>query len=133
MHRGRRRSIWTNGILSVGACSLLGLAVSLGCTAFFSLFILLAMDDFSLGDVFAVVSSSGGVYTASYVCGKYRRRRGIAEGMTCGIVIYIVLSTASAICGGAFVNIKMLLRLALVGAVGGVSGVNSKRPKGLRD
>ena len=132
MHRNRQ-SIWKSGIKSIALCSASGLAVTILCTAFFAAFIFLAMDDMSLGNILAVLSSTAGAYIGAYICGKHRRSRGLAEGMACGIIIYAVLSTAAIASGTWTVNIKMLLRLAVSGAVGGVCGVNSKRPKNLRD
>ncbi len=133
MHRQKRRSIWKSRIKSIVLCSSVGLAVTFLSTVFFTAFIYIAMDDMSLGNVFAVISSTSGAYVSAYICGKHRRKNGIAEGTACGLIIYAVLSTAAIASGMWTVNIKMLLRLAAAGAVGGVVGVNSKRPEWLRD
>ncbi|MCC8135638.1 MAG: hypothetical protein LIO40_03050, partial [Ruminococcus sp.] len=62
-----------------------------------------------------------------------RRRRGLAEGLICGAVLYAVLVIVSIIAVGGLPHIKKLLLLAACCAAGGVVGVNSKRPKWLRD
>jgi len=133
MHRQKRRSIWKSGIKSIVLCSAVGLAVTFLSTVFFTAFIYIAMDDMSLGNVFAVISSTSGAYVSAYICGKHRRKNGLAEGTACGFIIYAVLGMGAIASGVWTINIKMLLRLAVSGAVGGVCGVNSKRPKNLTD
>ena len=52
------------------------------------------------------------------------------DGAICGTVIYTVLLSVSAVFG-EFTDLKKLMILAAAGAVGGIAGVNSTRPKNL--
>lgn len=97
-----------------------------------------ALSYYVLGSVqyiglFASVSAAVGGYSAGYICGRYRRRRGLIDGILCGALMYAAAAAAEICVAGAPTDIKKLLLLTAVGAAGGVSGVNSKRPKSLTD
>ena len=78
-------------------------------------------------------NSASGSFTGGFVLGKHRRRKGLAEGLLCGAAVWLAFSAAGLLWTGRLAGIKKLLLLAVSGAAGGVSGVNSKRPRSLRD
>ena len=67
-------------------------------------------------------------FSGAFLCGKYRRKHGIAEGTLCGIIIFALITVISVVITDNIPDLKKLVLLALSGAVGGVCGVNSKRP-----
>ena len=77
-----------------------------------------------------MVSLIAGGVVSGQICGKYRRKRGLIDGIICGSILYFMIFAAG-IAAGEFTDIRKLLLLLIAGAVGGVSGVNSKRPKNL--
>lgn len=131
--RRRRKSLWTNTILSLGFSVFTGICVSLACIATFSAFTLFFMDSIQFTDFFGSASLFSGAFASGHICGKYRRRNGLAEGVLCGVTIYLLLFLAGATIGVGFPGLRRLLMLILSGAIGGVTGVNSKRPKSLTE
>lgn len=131
--RRHRRSLWTNSGLSVAAAVLLGLGCTLAAAALLAALLFYVMRDMSMAGAFAGAALSFGAYTGAYIYGKYRRRKGIFGGSLCGAVMYIVIAAAAFSISGEITGIKKLLLLTVFGAAGGVAGVNSKRPKKLRD
>ena len=132
MHR-HRKSLWSSRFLSISFSSFIGMAVTLLLTLIFSAVILLLLKDMMLSGILTLFSLACGSFTGSYICGRYRRHHGLAEGIICGAVIYAVIF----VFGLAFclhpASIKKLLLLTISGAAGGVCGVNSKMPKGAHD
>lgn len=131
--RRNRKSIWTRGAAALVFSAAIGLAVMLGCTAVFAAFTYFLMDNMAFGSFFTSAAICVGAISGSFLCGRYRRKRGLLEGIICGLIMYAVLSGFGIVLGSGFQGIKSLLRLTVSGAVGGVTGVNSKRPKRLRD
>lgn len=131
MHR-HRRSLWTCLLPSIALSACAGLSIIIGCTALFSAFTLYLMDSMEFNGFFARFSLAAGSTLGGYICGRFRRRRGLAEGILCGAVMYAVIAIAGLAAAGTLPGIKKLLLLIVCGAAGGVTGVNSKRPKGLR-
>lgn len=130
MHQ-HRKSIWTNLVLSILISAATGLCTVLVCTALFSAFTYSLMDSMEFSGFFSVVSLICGAASGGYVCGRFRRRRGLAEGFICGVVIYVAMCVLGLVCAGELPGIKRLLLLTAFCAAGGVIGVNSKRPKRL--
>ena len=131
--RRHRQSLWSNMFFSLGASVLCGSAAMLVSAAALS-----ALSYFVLGSTqfigfFAALSSAVGGFTAGYICGRYRRRYGLLGGIACGAVLYSLLSAIGIASLGAPADIRKLLLLVAAGALGGVIGVNSARPKGLTD
>lgn len=131
--RRHRQSPWSNMIFSLGASALCGGAATLAAAAALS-----ALSYFVLGSTqfiafFAVLSAAVGGFTAGYICGRYRRRYGLLGGIACGALLYALLTAIGIASLGAPADIKRLLLLVAAGAVGGVVGVNSARPRGLTD
>lgn len=129
--RRHRRSIWTNCALSITVCAILGWLMITALTALFSAFTYYLMDSMALSRAFTVISICGGAFGGGYICGRFRRRRGLVEGLMCGAVMYLLLIIVGAAAVSGIPPIKKLLQLAVSCAAGGVTGVNSKRPKRL--
>lgn len=131
--RRHRKSLWTNSGLSVAAAVLLGLGCTLAAAAALAALLFYVMKDMAMADAFAGAALAFGAYTGAFVYGKYRRRKGLFGGSLCGAVMYLVIAAVSIAVSGEVTGIKKLLLLTAFGAAGGVAGVNSKRPKKLRD
>lgn len=126
------RSLWTNTAVSLIVSAATGLMITLLCTVVFTIFTYYFMENMDFKDFFTTAALITGSYCSGFICGKFRRRRGITEGLACGVIIYLILSAAALISGsGAILGIKKLLLLSLTASAGGVVGVNSKRPKKL--
>lgn len=88
---------------------------------------------YGVQQLFQYSGSIARLVRGAYICGKHRRKKGLAEGIVCGFIIYTVLSLLGVFFGVGIQSADSLIRLIASGAVGGVSGVNSKRPKRLTE
>ena len=131
--RRHRKSLWTNSWLSAAAAVLTGLVCTIGASAVLAALLFYVMKDMAMAGAFAGAALALGAYAGAFVYGRYRRRRGLFGGSLCGDVMYLVISAAAIAATGEVTGIKKLLLLTVFGAAGGVAGVNSKRPKNLRD
>ena len=132
MHR-HKRSIWSSYPLSLLLSAAAGTAVCFLLAVFSALLLYKLINDIRLAEWLSRGTIAAGAFFGAYTGGKHRRRRGLAEGIICGAMLYLVLSSVSLICTGTFTGIKKLLLLTVAGAAGGVSGVNSDRPRNLMD
>ena len=132
MHR-KHQCVWTSLPLSIAVSALCGLLSVAAAGLLFSFVVFALFNDVSLVRyaVYAVLAE--GAVSSGFICGKYRRRHGLVLGAVCGFVLYLLLVFAALIAVGSFTCPTKLLVLATSGAFGGVVGVNSKRPRGLRD
>lgn len=128
--RRHRQSLWTNTFFSFAVPVLVGIACLVLSSLIFSMLAFFIFGNMSFAVIFTVISLSAGGFASGYICGKYRRHRGLIDGVICGAVLYSLLFAVGAF-AGEFTDVKKLLLLVIAGAVGGVSGVNSKRPKKL--
>lgn len=128
--RRHRPSLWTNTFFSFAVPVSAGIACILLCSMIFSVLAFFVFRNMMFADIFTVLSLVTGGIASGYLCGKYRRHRGMIDGIICGTVLYSLILAVS-VFSGEFADIKKLLLLVVAGAVGGVSGVNSKRPKNL--
>ncbi|MCM1132118.1 MAG: TIGR04086 family membrane protein [Ruminococcus flavefaciens] len=128
--RRHRQSLWTNTFFSFAVPVSVGAVCIFLCSAVFSMLAFFVFKNMMFADIFTVLSLSVGGISGGYLCGKYRRHRGLIDGAVCGGLLYALIFAVGA-CFGEFTDIKKLLLLVVAGAVGGVSGVNSKRPKNL--
>lgn len=127
--RRYRKSVWTNSIISLTISVLAGIAFIFITALLLSVVMYCILGDMKVSKIFSLISMVAGTYISTYFCGKYRRKHGLAEGIMCGVVIYTVIAICGAVFLGEFTGIKKLLLLTVSGATGGVTGVNSKRPK----
>lgn len=128
--RRHRQSLWSNTFFSFAAPSAAGIAVIILCCIIFSMITFFVLKSMMFLPYFSIISLFCGGFSAGEICGKFRRRRGLIDGIICGCILSAAVIIASAAVGG-FPGIKKLLLLIIAGAVGGVIGVNSKRPKNL--
>lgn len=127
--RRHRKSIWTNSITSITIMVLAGIAFIFFTGLLLSVVMYYILGDMRVSGIFAIVAMCLGTYISTYLCGKFRRKHGLAEGIMCGVIIYTVIAICGIIFLEEFTGIKKLLLLTVSGATGGVTGVNSKRPK----
>ncbi len=128
--RRHRQSLWTNTFFSFAVPVSAGIVCIILCSVIFSALAFFVFGNMMFANIFTVLSLSVGGFSSGYLCGKYRRHRGLIDGIICGCVLYVIIFAVGNI-SGEFTDIKKLLLLVVAGAVGGVSGVNSKRPKSL--
>ncbi|MDE5556514.1 MAG: TIGR04086 family membrane protein [Ruminococcus sp.] len=127
--RRYRKSVWTNSIISLTISVLAGIAFIFIIALLLAVVMYCILGDMKVSKIFSLVSMVVGTYVSTYICGKFRRKHGLAEGIMCGVVIYTVIAIFGAVFLGEFTGVKKLLLLTVSGATGGVTGVNSKRPK----
>lgn len=127
--RRNRKSVWTNSLLSITVSVLTGTAFIFLFAVVLSAVMYYVLGDMKVSAVFAVIALCTGTYCGTYLCGKFRRKHGLAEGIMCGVVIYTIMAILGIILLGEVTGIKKLLLLTVSGATGGVTGVNSRRPK----
>lgn len=127
--RRHRKSVWTNSIVSMAIAVLSGIILIFCTSLLLSAVMYYILGDMRVSKVFSITAMFLGTYISTYFCGKFRRKHGLAEGILCGTIIYIVIMISGFVFMGEFNGIKKLLLLTVSGAVGGVTGVNSKRPK----
>lgn len=129
----RTNSLWSSTVFSTAASLAMGLALTGASLLIFSAFVYYMMDSIMFMDFFAGASLTVGAFTSSFITGKHRRRRGLAEGALCGAMMYAVLMLCGLLTADSIPEIKKLLLLVLSGAAGGVTGVNTRRPAYLMD
>lgn len=129
--RRHRHSPWADPIFSLAAAMLCGCGAALISAAGLSALSYFVLRSTQFIGVFASASAAAGAFTAAYILGRYRRRFGLLSGIACGAALFAVLSAVGLFVVGAPAGIQKLLLFAAAGAVGGVMGVNSKRPKAL--
>ena len=130
--RSNRQSIWTNSLLSFIASAAVGILSTLIITALTALFAFLFISDLRAIRFISLIPLFTGAFSGSFFCGKHRRKKGLIEGIICGVLLYLALLVFGIVFTGSLAGLKKLLLLVVSGAVGGVTGVNSKRPKSLR-
>ena len=131
--RRHRQSRWSNKVLSIGMAVICG-----GAAMVLSVALLSALSFYIIGSIqfigfFAMLSIAVGGFVAGYIYGKFRRRQGLIGGVICGAVLFVAIIIAGIFIFGSPGDIRKLLLLSIAGIAGGVTGVNSKRPKGLTD
>ncbi len=131
--RRQRKSLWSSLIFSILVSVLAGALCTAAGAVLTSATVYFVMKDMTMIRAFAGASLAAGAYIAAFICGKYRRRKGLVSGIVCGTLLCAVINILSIIILGEWAGIKKLLLLTVFGAAGGVAGVNSKRPKKLWD
>ncbi len=127
--RRHRKSIWTNSLLSITLSVLIGIMLILLSAVLLSAVMYYILGDMKVSAVFSAIALCFGTFAGTYLCGKFRRKRGISEGIMCVVIIYTIMAICGVVFLGEFTGIKKLLLLIVSGGAGGVMGVNSKRPK----
>jgi putative membrane protein (TIGR04086 family) len=112
--------------ISVGFGLLCGFACCMICSAA-SYFIFNGM---MFTGIFSYICLMVSGYCGGWLCGKYRRKFGLIEGAVCGGIMYGIILVIS-LQMGEFTSPVKLIVLGISGAFGGISGVNTIRPKGL--
>ena len=131
--RRKHINIHANKISSILLSVLISSVIVTVCCVFFSFITSAFIKNMKFSVFFSFVSLITGCCAGTYICGKYRRKSGLLCGTATGITLYLIICVTDIICFERIPDIKKLLLLALAGAIGGVAGVNSKRPKNLRD
>lgn len=131
---GRRRSSRSTppALITAGAAAA-GLFISAAVCALLAAVVMYVLGGMEFAGFFSRLALCTGGCAGGYLLGKLSRRRGLFGGALCGAVMYVLLSAAELAAFRHMPGIKNLLLLLLSGAAGGVAGVNSKRPRWLRD
>lgn len=119
--------IWEHPVLAYFPPLLLGCAVIALFSAAASAMCCYLFRSVDMLTVFAAAALALGGYCSGLLCGKYRRRRGLFDGLICGVSLFAVLFIL-----GIFMSqipgLKQFLVLTVSGGIGGVVGVNKKPP-----
>lgn len=125
-----RHSLWTNTLFSFAVPVLIGVLCMIVCGVIFSALTFFIFKSMVFLKVSTVVSLTAGGVISGKICGKYRRHRGLIDGTLCGVFLYVLIFSVG-FAFGETTDIKKLLLLVVSGAIGGVIGVNSERPRNL--
>lgn len=131
--RRHRQSLWGNSRLSLAVTTMTGIILLLLTALLLSGFALLFISDFRMIRYISLIPLILSSFGCSFIQGKFRRRKGMISGIRSGAILYILISIAGMIFTGSPAQLSKLFILMISGALGGISGVNSKRPKNLRD
>lgn len=123
------KSVWTNSTKSIILSVLIGLLFIFFTALLLSVVMYYILGDMRVAKIFSIFSVCLGTYMSTYLCGKFRRKHGLIDGIISALLIYIVIMVLGIIFFRQFIGIKKLLLLTVSGSIGGVAGVNSKRPK----
>lgn len=129
--RSHRQSPWTNTFFSFAVPIVIGALCIGGCCMFFSALTFFVLETMQFTGIFNAAALAAGGVVSGYVCGKYRRRYGLLDGIICGGVLAAVLVICGLTFSGAIPMLWKPILMTVSGAVGGVTGVNSKRPEKL--
>jgi putative membrane protein (TIGR04086 family) len=129
--RRYRKSIWDSFIKSVLLCAVSGVTVFMCCLVISAAFTYFFMDDMEMNNIFFSVSFAFGSFCGGHICGRYRRRNGLAEGFICGLIIYIIATVTGIIIFSRSARSIVLVYALIFSTSGGVTGVNTKRPRNL--
>ena len=113
------------------AAALLGTAVTAACLAVMALVMCIFLESMQLSRLLSTAACAAGSFFGSYTGGKYRRRKGLVGGIICGGVMWCIFLAVSLVFTGNITGIRKLLLLVVFSGAGGVSGVNSERPRHL--
>lgn len=134
--RKNKKEIWTNLYIWAVICAFIGIAVCFGILVIFSVLLYNTTDVIKSFTVFSMISLSAGSLSGGYMCGLFRRKNGLYEGIFCGFIIYIMILVTGCIffhTFGSFMSIRKFIICIIPASAGGVIGVNHKRPKGIRN
>ncbi|MBR1863641.1 MAG: TIGR04086 family membrane protein [Ruminococcus sp.] len=125
----RSRRMRTVGDLLTGAGT--ALPVIGGLLAVFA-FLITKIDTKDLGlSVMSTAALGAGAFAGGYVSAKRRRKNGLLMGVLCGLFIFIIIAVLSALFSKATESFSPSAKLTVTlicAGVGGVAGVNSRRP-----
>lgn len=124
------KSLWENAFFGFAVSVGFGVICGLFLCVIFSAVSYFVFNGLMFSKIFDIISLAASAYSAGCICGRYRRCLGLVSGAVCGGLIYFILVAISLFFGGFTSPLKLIL-LSVAGAVGGVVGVNSKRPKNL--
>lgn len=125
-----RKNVWEGTSASFGLSILYGVICGFMSCIILSGVSFLVFRGMMFGKLFTLITLFVSGYSSGYICGKYRRRRGLIDGAICGGAIYLLLLIISMYIG-EFTDIRKFFLLMAAGAIGGVGGVNTPRPKNL--
>ena len=131
--RRHRRSIWSSSRLSMLVSTVSGIIFLFITVLAVSGFAFFFVSDFRLLRIISLIPLFTGAFSAGFIFGKYRRHKGMISGIICGLLLYIAVSAIVIVLSGSPSHFSKLILLSAAGAIGGITGVNSKHPRNLRD
>lgn len=130
--RKNKKELWTNLYIWAVICSFLGIIIGFIVLILISAIFYAITDVINSFTVFSIISISTGSFFGGYFCGLFRRNNGLYEGIFCGFVIYIILLIIGCVYFHSFeflISIKKFIFCIIPSAIGGITGVNHKRPR----
>lgn len=109
--------------------ALFGIAVIFACLMGFAFVLSRINAPALLVSAFSTAALGLGTYCGGYICARKRRRSGMAMGVLCGVIIFMIVLIIGTLFAKAALGIGAGGKLVLAvvcGAVGGVVGVNTK-------
>lgn len=125
--RRHRQSLWTSFPLSITVSALSGIMILIAASFAMAGVTFFLLREMIFVRYIAVLDLCLGGFFSGWICGKFRRRHGLKEGLSCGIALYVLISALSLLISGHFTSPGKIILLALSGAAGGICGVNTKR------
>lgn len=130
MRRSRKQTLRTERLTSVIMSALSGFGALAVTSVILSLFAASADLPDSVISAMSGVALAAGCFACSYTAAARRREGGIAVGIICGIAVFALTLIAGALTVRVFSAGGIILKLVIIlasSAIGGISGVNSKR------
>lgn len=127
--RKKTKELWTNLYIWSAICSLIGTATAVIVSALFSAMLYTFTEIIESMTVCVFVSLFTGSFAGGFMCGLFRRTNGLQEGFFCGFLMYIILLSVTFFLPLPLrLSIRKFLVCTLSASLGGVVGVNCKRP-----
>ncbi len=130
MRRTRKQAMRLEKITSIAMSVLSGFGALAAAAVIMSFFAASADLPDSIISAMSGVALAAGCFVCSYTAASRRREGGIAIGMICGIAVFVLVLLIGVLTVRVFSAGGVILKLIIIltaSAIGGISGVNSKK------
>ena len=130
MRRTRKQAMRLEKITSIAMSVLSGFGALAAAAVIMSFFAASADLPDSIISAMSGVALAAGCFACSYTAASRRREGGIAIGMICGIAVFVLVLLIGMLTVRVFSAGGVILKLIIIltaSAIGGISGVNSKK------
>ncbi len=130
MRRTRKQTMRLEKITSIAMSVLSGFGALAAVSVIMSFFAASADLPDSIISAMSGIALAAGCFACSYTAASRRREGGIAIGIICGIAVFALVLLAGALTVRVFSAGGIILKLIIIltaSAIGGISGVNSKK------
>ncbi len=130
MRRTRKQAVRLERLTSIAMSVLSGFGALAAAAAIMSFFAASADLPDSVISAMSGIALAAGCFACSYTAASRRREGGIAIGIICGIAVFASVLLIGALTVRVFSAGGIILKLIIIltaSAIGGISGVNSKK------